>query len=151
MSAHYRASLEKYSKYSGGKWDFLYSHVRVVFEYLAIKTEIAEKLHPAYNSGDRETLKYIAEKLLPAFIDVAERAHESHRKVWFRDNKSSNFASVDIKYGGVKERAKTAKMLLDAYLSGEIKTIEELDEVRLSKGISGFMAYRRIATPTQLI
>jgi hypothetical protein len=34
---------------------------------------------------------------------------------------------------------------------GEINTIEELDEVRLSKGISGFMAYRRIATPTQLI
>ena len=151
MSQHYKKSLEKYSKYSGGKWDYLYSHVRLTLEYLAIKTEIAEKLHPAYQSGDKETLKYISNTLLPAFIDVAERAHMSHRAVWFRDNKSSNFAAIDIKYGGVKERAKTAIMLLNAYLNGEIDVIEELEEVRLHKGFSGFMTYRRFATPTQLI
>ena len=151
MSEHYKASLEKYSKYSGGRWDYLYSHARLTLEYLAIKTEIAEKLHPAYQSGDKETLGYIANTLLPAFIDVAERAHESHRAVWFRDNKSSNFAAEDIKYGGVKERAKTAIMLINSYLNGERKSIEELDEVRLPKGFSGFMTYRKFATPTQLI
>ena len=74
-----------------------------------------------------------------------------HRKVWLRDNKSSSFASIDIKYAGVVARCETAIILLNSYLNGEISVIEELAEERLSKGYSGFMTYRRFATPTQLI
>ena len=151
MSDHYKAAFAKYSEYSSDKWAYLYDHVKCTLEYLALKTEIAEKLHPAYQSGDKKTLEYIAKELLPAFIKIADKAHEAHRVVWFRDNKSSNFASLDIKYGGVKARAKTAILLLESYLNGETDTIEELDEVRLEKGFSGFMTYRRFATPTQLI
>ena len=151
MSAHYKAVAKKFASYKGGKWDYLYEHARLVFEYLAIKTDIAEKLHPAYNSGDKATLKNIADELLPALIEATKKAHAMHRKVWLRDNKSSSFASIDIKYAGVVARCETAIILLNAYLNGEISVIEELAEERLSKGYSGFMTYRRFATPTQLI
>jgi penicillin-binding protein 2 len=42
-------------------------------------------------------------------------------------------------------------LILEKYLNGEISVIEELAEERLPKGFSGFMTYRRFATPTQLI
>ena len=151
MSAHYKAVAKKYAAYKGGKWDYLYEHARLLFEYLAIKTDIAEKLHLAYKAGDKATLKNIADELLPALIEATKKAHAMHRKVWLRDNKSSGFASIDIKYAGVVARCETAIILLNAYLNGEISVIEELAEERLPKGYSGFTAYRRIATPTQLI
>ncbi len=151
MSAHYKAVAKKYAAYNGGKWDYLYEYARLVFEYLAIKTDIAEKLHPAYQAGDKATLKNIADELLPALIEATKKTHAMHRKVWLRDNKSSSFASIDIKYAGVVARCETAIILLNSYLNGEISVIEELAEERLSKGYSGFMAYRRFATPTQLI
>ena len=42
-------------------------------------------------------------------------------------------------------------MLINSYLNGEIESIEELFEDRLHKGISGFMNYNRIATPTNTL
>lgn len=151
MSAHYKAAAEKYSGYKSEKWGYLYSHVKDTLDYLAVKTEIAENIAPAYKRGDREMLSKIADELLPKLIEVTKRTHKSHRTVWFKDNKSSNFAALDIRYAGVAARAETAIMLIKSYLSGEIDVIEELAEVRLNKGISGFMNYHRISTPTQLL
>jgi len=149
MSAHYRAAAEKYSAYRGGKWEYLYRYVNSTLEYLAVKCEIAENIAPAYKAGDKNTLKRIADELLPKLVELAERTHEAHRDAWLRDNKTSNLAAVDIRYAGVAARAKTASMLLNQYLAGEIDAIEELAEERLEIGISGFMNYNRIATPTQ--
>ncbi len=150
MSEHYRAAYEKMIKYPiEGRWDYLYDHAINIFEYLALKTKIAENIAPAYKNGDREMLLEIAGNLLPRFYEAAKRTHESHREVWFRDNKAMNWAQIDIRYAGVRARAKTAIMLLNAYLDGEIDEIEELAEERLKRGFSGFMNYNRIATLTQ--
>lgn len=152
MSAHYKTSADAYSKYiTGGKWDYLYKHVKNLFEYLAVKCEIAEKIAPAYKANDKNTLKQIAEKLLPSLIEKTKTVHKSHKDVWFRDNKSSNFASIDIRYGGVCARAETAIMLINGYLEGKIDKIEELAEERLPISISGFMSFMKVSTPSQVI
>ncbi len=150
MSAHYRDAFEKMCKRDvEGKWGYLYDHAINVFEYLALKTEIAENIAPAYKNGDKEMLAKIAGNLLPRFYEAAKRTHESHREVWFRDNKAMNWAQIDIRYAGVRARAKTAIMLINAYLDGEISEIEELAEERLNRGYHGFLNYNRFATPTQ--
>ena len=43
-------------------------------------------------------------------------------------------------------RCDTAMLLLKSYLSGECESIEELDEPRLYKGLSGFIHYSMINT-----
>ncbi len=150
MSAHYKAVFERMCKYPcEGRWAYLYDHAINVMEYLALKTEIAENIAPAYKNGDKEMLAKIAGSLLPRFYEAAKRTHESHREVWFRDNKAMNWAQIDIRYAGVRARAKSAIMLLNAYLDGEIEEIEELAEERLPRGFSGFMNYNRFATVTQ--
>ena len=151
MSAHYKKAAQRYSRYGGGRWDYLYKHAKNVLEYLAVKCEIAENISPAYKSGDKEMLERIANELLPKLIELTNRTHESHRYAWMLDNKTSNFAAVDIKYAGVAARCQTAIILLKNYLSGEIDAIDELGEERLPCETHGFMNYQQIATPTRQI
>jgi len=145
MSSHYKAQAEKMAKYSG-KWDYLYNFATLVFEYLAVKCEIAEKAVPSYKNGDKETLKYISETLLPKLKEAVEKVHAAHKKMWFANNKIVGWQNLDIRYGGIKARCDTAKMLIDAYLSGEMETIEEFEVERLHKNISGFAQYSSMAT-----
>ena len=149
MSEHYKAAAKKMKSYTGGVWNYLYRHAENVFNYLALKTEIAENIAPAYKRGDKEMLKKIASKLLPELIKLTRLTHESHREVWFKDNKAMNFAGIDIRYAGVAARCESTIMLINAYLDGKISEIEELREERLDAGIHGFMNYNAIATITR--
>ncbi len=53
------------------------------FDYLALKTEIAEKLYPAYRAGDRAALTVIAEQLLSALKEktLAVRGFSSFLRI----------------------------------------------------------------------
>ena len=44
-------------------------------------------------------------------------------------------------------RCDTAQMLILSYLNGETDRLEELEEKRLEKGLSGFIHYSGIVTP----
>jgi len=149
MSEHYKSAAKKMKSYTGGVWNYLYRHAENVFNYLALKTEIAENIAPAYKRGDKEMLKKIATSLLPELIKITRITHESHREVWFKDNKAMNFAGIDIRYAGVAARCESAILLINAYLDGKISEIEELREERLDAGISGFRNYNVIATPVR--
>jgi hypothetical protein len=144
ISAHYYACVEKMKAYKGGKWDYLYSFAREVFEYLAIKTEIAENLVPAYQKGDKATLKRIAKVLLPKLKKITKVVHKSHKKNWFDTYKIAGWSNLDTRYGGVESRCDTSKEIIEDYLSGKTKFIASLDEGRLPKGLSGFISYKVI-------
>ena len=55
---------------------------------------------------------------------------------------------MDKTYGALMARAKTAKMLLDSYLAGEIDRIDSLEEKRLERAVNGFLAYKVISSHT---
>lgn len=147
MSGHYAACAQKMQAYGGGRWSFLYDFAYRVFDYLAIKTEIAEKLVPAYRRGDRAVLMEIAQRLLPLLKDKTVRVHEAHRAMWFDNLKITGWSNLDIRYGGMASRCDTARQLIERYLSGTDTVIEELEEVRLHKPLSGFVAYSAISSP----
>lgn len=146
MSGHYRACAAEMEKYEG-KWSYLYDFAAKVFSYLALKTEIAEKLVPSYQAGDKGTLAQISNELLPRLKEATQSMHLAHRDMWFANNKIIGWSNMDIRYGGMACRCDTAKLLIDAYLSGETEYIEELEEKRLHKGLSGFQHYSNIVTP----
>lgn len=147
MSEHYRGSAAALRAHlTGGEWDGLYEHAALILELLAEKTYIAERLRPAYQAGDRETLATLADVHIPALARLAERVRVTHRALWFQNLKTFGWANMDIRYAGMAARCETAALLLSEYLDGERKEIEALEEDRLPKGSHGFMRYSSIAT-----
>ena len=147
MSAHYAYTRDFYENYAeGGRWSYLYEYAYRVFDYMEAKTRIAEKLYPAYQAKDKETLLTIATEWLPELKAKTEALHKCHKETWFRNNNVIGWQNLDIRYAGVAARCDTAAMMIRAYLNGEIKTLEELDEPRLHKSLSGFMHYSAMAT-----
>ena len=108
---------------------------------------IAENLVPSYKQGDREALKETARILLPALKEKTAAVHKAHKKMWFASNKVLGWSNLDIRYAGMVARCDTAIDLIEAYLSGELENLEELDQERLYKPLSGFAHYSAMATP----
>lgn len=148
MSDHYENTAKIYEgKASDEKWGYLYDYAYKTFDYLATKTLIAENLVPSYKSNNKELLRKIAEDYIPALKEKTIQLHKAHKTAWFRNNKIIGWANMDVRYGGVAARCDTAKMLILSYLNGEISSLEELEEPRLHKGLSGFVHYSGIVTP----
>ncbi len=147
MSDHYEMSRDIYKgKENDPKWGYLYEYAYRAFDYLATKTKIAENLVPAYKNGDKKTLKTIAEVLIPELKEKTQAVHKVHKAAWFKNNKIIGWQNLDIRYAGVVARCDTAAELISAYLSGEIDSLEELEEKRLVKKLGGFQVYAGIAT-----
>lgn len=149
MSDHYARWREYYSEFAekDGAWQELYKHVFRIFDYLAAKTLIAEKLVPAYKAKDTKTLSEIAYELLPSLLEKTEAVYASHKARWNAFNKRHGWLNLDLRYAGVIQRCKTAAEELNLYLKGEIQCIEELAEGRLMN-VSPNYNYIRIASPT---
>ena len=149
MSGHYAACANEMQNYVNGTGDFayLYDFAFKVFEYLAVKTEIAEKLVPAYKNGDENTLREIAEKLLPCLKEKTAAVHTAHKKNWHANYKALGWGNLDVRYAGVAARCETAIEQIKGYLNGEIDVLEGLEEERLYKGLNGFITYASIASP----
>lgn len=145
MSGHYAACAEK-MKGLDGKWKFLYDYAYNVFSFLAIKTKIAENLWPAYQAKDMDTLKHIANDLLPELIAIYDNTYESHVENWEYCCRKLGWAAMDFKWNGFGGRLKTAKRLLDSYLSGKIDKIDSLEAPRLHKGVHPFLSYLQAGT-----
>ena len=147
MASHYAAAAAEFKgRAEDGEWGYLYEYAYRVFDYLAIKTLIAENLYPAYHRGDREILSEIKNDLLPILKEKTVAVHEWHRQTWFKHNKVIGWQNLDTRYGGMASRCDTAILLLGDYLEGRIDKIEELEEERLYKGLSGFIHYSGINT-----
>lgn len=147
MSGHYAASAALMKSYAGGRWDYLYRFAELVFDYLATKTLIAERLVPAYGAGDKETLAEIANTLLPMLKEKTAAVHKAHKAMWMSDRNMIGWCNLDIRYAGVVARCDTAMELLTRYLNGTDMAIASLEEEHLPRRYGGFDHYSHIATP----
>ena len=145
MSEHYAAQEKILAAYDG-KWKQTVDLAESIFSMISKKCEIAEKLWPAYQSGDKKTLECIAKELLPELIKRVERVYEAERVNYFKYFKQANWCGMDKTYGSLLARAKTAQRLLNAYLAGEIDAIDSLEEKRLHRAVNGFLSYGVISS-----
>ena len=131
----------------GSRWQYLYEFAYLCFDYLAAKTGVAEKLLPAYKNGDKKALAEVADTDLDALKKKTVAVHKAHKAMWMSNRNPIGFGNLDIRYAGVAARCETAKLLLGEYLAGKRERLEELDEARLDKPLSGFVHYSGVATP----
>jgi hypothetical protein len=133
--------------YKDGRWDYLYDFAYKVFDYLTVKTLIAENLVPFYKKKSEEALEEIADHWLPLLKEKTIAVHEAHKAMWMQSYKVTGWANMDVRYGGVAARCDTAKMLIEQYTDHKTDVIEELEEVRLPKVLSGFVHYSGVSSP----
>jgi hypothetical protein len=146
MSEHYKMCAAEFANKNVGEWGYLYEYAYRVFDYLAEKTYIAERLYLAYKAGDKATLKELCDVNLPRLKEKTVSVHKVHRDAWFRNNKVIGWQNLDTRYAGMAARCDTAVLLINSYLRDECDKIEELEEERLYKGLSGFIHYSGINT-----
>jgi hypothetical protein len=147
MSAHYAKHAQMMKGHEGDAWDYVYDFAYKVFDYLATKCEIAEKLRPAYLNGDKEMLRKISDELLPLLKIKTDAVHMAHRDVWYSNLKSFGWSNLDVRYAGVNARIDSAKLQIDAYLEGKLSAIDSLEEERLPIPLTPFRHYSAISTP----
>ena len=97
-------------------------------DVLAIKWDLGLRLRSAYQNKDLSALKNIADNEIPVLIDKLIVFKQMFYTRWMAENKTNGFQTHDLRIGGVVERLKTVKILVDAYQNGEITEISELEE-----------------------
>ncbi|MBQ8605644.1 MAG: family 20 glycosylhydrolase [Clostridia bacterium] len=147
MSDHYAKYAETFKETKGGEFTYLYDFAYKVFDYLSVKTYIAENLYPAYKAGDKEKLSEIANVLLPLLKKKTESVYRAHKDIWLDHFKTLGLSNLEVRYAGVMARCETARELIGRYLSGKDEVIEALEQDRLKKPMSGFIQYAAISSP----
>lgn len=119
----------------------------LLFEIAREKARLIRDLRERYLTADREWLARLVQTDIPALIDRYEQLMCAHRALWERDCRRRGWEVVCLRYGAAKERLADAADEIARYLSGELKTIEELDEVPLSAARSS-QQYMNLVTPS---
>lgn len=135
--------------------DFIFDVPERVCSVLALKANVGNQLKAAYDHEDQATLLQLRNEVLPEIITRIQKLRDAHRSQWMKINKAFGFEVIDIRYGGAVNRLETAISRIDAYLTGNVERIEELEEERLyyspsveqgsTLGWSSY--YYRMATP----
>ncbi len=127
--------------------------------FLSLKVDLGVRLKQAYDLGDRETLAATARQITAEILPALDALHRLHREAWLRWYKPFGWEVQDIRYGGLSARLQYAADRVNAYVSGEIETLEELAAPRLThagavptgkEALPSFPLYRDIATVSAL-
>ena len=156
FSPHYKQLKEYFSKAKNESYGYgdLFDFYEKLADVLEIKSQIGRDLYKAYNSGEREKLKEISEKVLPELRERLKKLHFVHRSLFMKHHKAVGWEVLDIRYGGVITRCETAAIRISDYLNGRIAKLEELEEERLSykneNMIPGNAVYTRICSASRI-
>lgn len=111
---------------------YMYDNIANLCSVLAIKSRVGVNAQKAYLENDRETLAEIADKVIPELINRMERFHKTVYKQWIKECKINGYEVLDLRIGGMESRARTAMERIRMYLSGELTTLSELEEKRMT-------------------
>ncbi len=116
------------------KFGRLFKTAARLCEALEIKYELGVKTREAYQSGDREALRSLAEY---DYVEAGKRINAfalAFEKQWFAENKPHGFDIQDGRLGTVLRRTSSCRRRLLDYLNGKIDSIPELEEKLLPYG-----------------
>ena len=98
---------------------------------LSVKAPLGRKLHEAYEKKDRQALAALAEKEIPLAMEKIRVYRDRREALWNRESRIFGFEVLDIRIGGLLARLESAKKRVEAWVSGEVDSLPELEEPRL--------------------
>lgn len=145
-SEEFAQKAEALSKVPANEFSHLFKASEMLCRLLALKATLSFDIRAAYRDKDMNALKEIAFKRIPATIDAVNSYVEAARKEWYTDNKTFGFDVIELRLGGLKERLNSTKLRLEAYINGEIKEIEQLEEPLLEASTRRNASWAMIST-----
>ena len=150
---YFRQAAKEIRRIPAGQYAYLFDTAAALSDVLAVKYGVGIRLRRAYKAGDRAALK----KIVSALGGLERKLSAlllRYRAQWYRENKPGGFEMQEIRLGGLKERIKSCRLRLKAWLAGEIAKIDELEEELLPEiAVSGgtnrrvdVREYRRIVS-----
>lgn len=115
------------AKSRAGEYAYLFDCTEKLCRLLDIKAYLGVRTRAAYRGKDKNALT----ALIADYEKAAKRAEEffqSFRERWHKENKPFGFEVHCVRLGGLTKRLAFCKERLQAYVSGETRTIEELEE-----------------------
>ena len=120
-----KKQLEIYSKTS--KYGYVFKTLSSLASVLEIKYSLGVRTRRVYKSGDKEQLK----ALIKDYQRVENRLkifYKDLRYQWEKERKLNGFEKQDIRLGGLIQRVKNCREILQEYYNGERKDIPVLQE-----------------------
>ncbi len=119
----------------------------LLFEIAKEKARMARDLRDRYLADDRAWLEKLAREDIPLLMEKYNQLRLAHQALWERDMKRFGWEVICLRYGAAIGRLADVAEEIMRYLAGELKCIEELDEVPLSPE-HGWMRYQDLVTPS---
>jgi len=130
---HYELQAASLHQYAAEEQQFplLFMFYATLAVALAIKSEISLKIKATYDEGNKESMKQLVDQELAELENRLITVQDQHRQLWFAYNKPFGWEVIDIRYGGVIARLRSAKLRLNDWINGRINQVEELEQERL--------------------
>lgn len=100
-------------------------------EMLAVKADLGLCLRSAYLADNKELLAKICRKDIAEAIRLSEHCRKQREKIWHAEGKVFGWEVLDIRFRALTGRMESAAERIEAYISGELDALPELEEERV--------------------
>ena len=127
---HFEAAAQSLQEVSlkAGEYSYLFETQAQLNALLALKIAVTSGIQKAYGAGDKPRLAELAEKDLPLLYQKVEDFAEQFSHQWQQENKIFGLDTIDIRFGGLLKRIKRAQERLQQYTTGQLDSVEELEQ-----------------------
>ncbi len=112
------------------KFGYLFRTQKALVALLRQKCDLGLRARRAYQEKDRAAAGAVAESCRKV-LQLLERFTETYRAQWLQERKPHGFDVQDLRLGGLAQRIRTARAVLQAYAEGKTDKIPELEETVL--------------------
>lgn len=113
---------------SNERWGYIFRTLGTLCALLADKCDLTLRIRAAYLDGNREAVRRLAHRDIPAIISELDEFVDAFRRQWYAENKTFGFSAQEQRLGGLRLRLESTIARLDAWLDGEVERIAELEE-----------------------
>ena len=127
---HFEAASQQLQEVSlkAGEYSYLFETQAQLNALLSLKIAVTAGIQKAYGAGDKARLAELAEKDLPLLYQKVEDFAEQFSHQWQLENKIFGLDTIDIRFGGLLKRIKRAQERLQQYTTGQLDSVEELEQ-----------------------
>ena len=127
---HFEAAAQSLQEVSrkAGEYSYLIETQAQLNALLALKIAVTSGIQEAYRADDKPRLAELAEKDLPLLYQKVEDFAEQFSRQWQLENKIFGLDTIDIRFGGLLKRIKRAQERLQQYTTGQLDSVEELEQ-----------------------
>lgn len=118
----FRAAKKRSVQYA-----YLFEHYEKLCAFLEIKYDLGYRTRVAYQQKNKDALSFLVDDYKKAEGRL-ENFHKAFSRLWMKDNKAFGFEVQEVRIGGLQKRLESCRKRIVAYLAGEIKQIDELEE-----------------------